>query len=139
MLEAALILERKRYSIFYHAGVILVVILMICLLVIFTYKYQSYYLTLGTMIDGKLELLVNIDDMKYVTGNDRLYIESDDYTYQVFKIDEKLYRDESYNNYKNIYLVVDNLNNIDNYVYEIKIPKEYKSLAYYIKNLVKEA
>ncbi len=87
---------------------------------------------MGTMIDNKLELLVNIQDINLINDNNTLVIDNVKYNYKIYRIDNKLYRDDSFNNYKNIYLDVTKLTNIDNFVYEIKIPKENKTLYKYI-------
>lgn len=138
ILEVALILDHKRYKLFYNSAILLSVILFVFIIIIFTCKYQSYYITLGTMIDNKLELLVDVKDFDYVKNNSKIIIDNITYDYQIELIDDKLYRDDNYHNYKNIYLNIKDLNNIDNYVYQIKIPKIYKTLASYIKDYMKE-
>ena len=138
ILEIALITDRRRYAIMYKASFIVLIFIIVFFIVIFTYKYQSYYLTMGTMIDNKLELLVNIKDIELIEKNNKISINNSIYDYKIAKVDDKLYRDDNYNNYKTIYLNVINLTNIDNYVYEVKIPKEYKTLANYLKDFLKE-
>ena len=44
--------------------------------------------------------------------------------------------DDYLNNYKYIYLKVNDLNNIDNYVYEIKLVKKNKKLIEYLKEYI---
>ena len=56
------------------------------------------------------------------------------YSYNINKISEDLYVDDSLNNYKYIYLNVDNLSNINNYVYEVKLEKENKKIIEYLKD-----
>ena len=137
VLEIALMLNKRRYAKIYNASVILIVIFFVSIIVIFTIKYQSYYITMGTMIDNKLELLVNIQDINMINDNNTLVIDNVKYNYKISKIDNKLYRDDTFNNYKNLYLDVTNLTNIDNFVYEIKIPKENKTLYKYIIDYIK--
>ena len=138
VLEIALILDGNRYNKLYYAGLMIGIVLLIIMIAIFTCKYQSYYITMGTMIDNKLELLVNIDDLKVVKKNNIVTIDDKNYKYTIVKIDKELYRDDNFNNYKSVFLKIDNLSNIDNYVYKIKIPKEYKALVSYIKDFIKE-
>ena len=137
VLEIALMLNKRRYAKIYNISVILIVIFLISIIVIFTIKYQSYYITMGTMIDNKLELLVNIRDINLINENNTLVIDNVKYNYKINRIDNKLYCDDAFNNYKNIYLDVTRLTNIDNFVYEIKIPKENKTLYKYIIDYIK--
>lgn len=136
ILDIEIILKRKKYSKIYNIGLILIIILLISLYIVFTYKYQTYYISKGKIIDNKLELLVSIDDLSYINNNSKLKIDDKIYIYKVDSISNELYVDEFYNNYKYVYLKVENLNNIDNYVYEIKISKENKVIAKYLKNYI---
>ena len=106
-----LIINKQKYPLIYNATIILSSILIIITLILFTFKYQSYYVTKGAMKNNELELLVNIDE----------------------KITKEIYMDNNYNNYRYIYLKIDNLKNIDYYTYQVKLPKENKTLAWYLK------
>lgn len=134
ILELALIIDRTRYRKIYNGSIVLTIIFIIVLIILFTFKYQSYYITMGTMIDNKLELLVNINDIKYIKNNHKIIIDDIDYVYKIDRIDNKLYVDEKYNNYKYVYLNISNLTNVDNYVYKIKVSKEHKALVRYLKD-----
>lgn len=136
VLEIDLILNRKKYSKIYNIFIIILTIILIFIYIIFTYKYQSYYIIKGKIINNKLELLVNINDIKYIKNNTNLKIDNNIYSYKITSISDEILIDENYNNYKFIYLDIDNLSNIDNYVYELKIPKENKILAKYIKDYI---
>lgn len=133
LLEIDLILNRKKYPKIYNTSLIILIIILVFIYIIFTYKYQSYYVIKGKMINNKLELLVNINDIKYIKNSTNLSIDNKKYSYLLNTISNEIYVDENYNNYKYVYLKVNNLTNIDNYVYEIKIPKENKILAKYLK------
>ena len=133
LLEIDLILSKKKYSNIYNINFIILIIILIFIYIIFTYKYQSYYITKGRIINNELELLVTLDDIKHIKNSTNIIIDNQKYSYKLTKISEDVYIDENYNNYKYIYLKIDNLNNIDNFVYEIKIPKENKILAKYLK------
>lgn len=136
ILDIEIILKKQKYSIIYNIGFIIVIILLIFLYVSFVYEYKTYYISKGTMQDGQLMLLVNTEDLKYVTSNNNLKINSNNYRYKIEKISEELYVDEELNNYKYVYLLVNNLNNIDNYVYEVKLVKENKKLIEYLKEYI---
>lgn len=133
ILDIEIILKKQKYHAIYNIGTVLIIILVTFLYIAFIYNYQTYYITKGTMIDGNIKLLVKIDDIKYITNNHKLMIDNFLYDYNISKIDEELYVDESLINYKYIYLKVKNLNNINNYVYEVKLPKENKKIIEYLK------
>ena len=134
ILDIEIILKRKKYPFIYNVGIILIIIFLIFTYVSYTYSYQTYYLTKGTIKNDNLELLVNINDIKYISNQNKLKIDDIQYNYHIDSISEDLYVDESLNNYKYIYLKVNNLSNINNYVYEIKIKKENKKIIDYIKD-----
>ena len=128
-----LILNRKNYGHIYKINCLLILILLIFAYVIFTYKYQSYYISKGKVIDCKLELMIDNDDIKYFENTNYLYIDNDRYNYRIDYI-SSLYVDEDYHNYVYIYLNIINMICTDNYVYEIKIPNENKLLAEHLKD-----
>lgn len=134
ILDIEIILTKQKYHAIYNVGLIIIIILLTFIYVSYTYKYKTYYITKGTMIDGDIEVLVKIDDIKYINNNNFLTIDDALYKYTVKEISKEIYVDESFNNYKYIYLKVDNLNNINNYVYEIKLEKEYKEIIQYLKD-----
>lgn len=134
ILDIEIILKKQKYHRIYNIGYILIIILSIFIYVSYIYKYKTYYITKGTIKDNNLELLVNLNDIKYISNNNVLEIDNVLYSYHINKISEDLYVDESLNNYKYIYLNVDNLSNINNYVYEVKLEKENKKIIEYIKD-----
>ena len=134
ILDIEIILTKQKYHAIYNVGLIIIIILLTFIYVSYTYKYKTYYITKGTMIDGDIEVLVKIDDIKYINNNNFLTIDDALYKYTVKEISKEIYVDESFNNYKYIYLKVDNLNNINNYVHEIKLEKEYKEIIQYLKD-----
>lgn len=136
ILDIEIILKKQKYGCIYNIGFILLVILLIFLYVSFVYKYKTYYISKGTMKNGQLVLLVNLDDLKYITNNNIIKINSNNHNYHVDKISEEIYVDELLNNYKYVYLLVNNLNNLDNYVYEVKLVKENKKLIEYLKEYI---
>ena len=133
VLAIDLIMNRKKYPIIYNASIICLVILLVTSYIIFVYKYQSYYTTKGKITDNKLELLVSSSNLKYINQNNILKIDNKYYSYKIVSIDDEIYLDNNYNDYQYVYLLVQGLVNIDNYVYEIQIPKENKIIAKYLK------
>lgn len=134
ILDIEIILKKQKYSNIYNIGTILIIILLTFIYISNTYKYKTYYIAMGTIKNNNLELLVDINDIKYISNNNTLEINDNIYRYNINKISEELYIDESFNNYKYIYLNVDKLSNINNYVYEIKLEKENKKIIEYIKD-----
>lgn len=134
ILDIEIILKKQKYSFIYNIGTIIIIILVVLIYIAFTYEYKTYYITQGTIKDNNLELLVNIEDIKYISNNNFIKIEDKLYKYHIIEISNNLYIDESFNNYKYIYLKVNNLNNINNYVYEIKLEKENKKIIEHLKD-----
>lgn len=136
ILDIDLILKRNKYPFIYNIGFILSIIIIISVYISCTYKYQTYYISKGTIKNNSLELLVNIDNLKYITNQNKIIIDNKIYNYNIISISENLYVDESLNNYKYIYLNVKNLSNINNYVYEVRLPKENKKIIKYLKDYI---
>ena len=136
ILDIEIILKKQKYHPIYNVGTILIVIVLTFIYISFIYNYKTYYITKGTMINGNIKLLVNINDIKYISTNSILTINSNVYKYSIKEISEDLYVDDSLNNYKYIYLKVNNLNNLNNYVYEIKFVKENKKIIEYLKEYI---
>lgn len=133
ILDIEIILNKQKYPTIYNIGFLLTIILLVFLYISFTYQYKTYYIAKGTMVDGDIKLFIQIDDIKYFTNNDKLIIDNVSYDYIVDRISEEIYVDETFNNYKYVYLNVKSINNINNYVYEIKLVKENKTIIEYLK------
>ena len=95
----------------------MIIIIILFLYVINTYKYQSYYITKGIVKDNFIELLVPINDLKYVTDNKQIILDGKKYSYNVNEISKDIYVDDKYNNYKYIYIDIPGLSSVNNYVY----------------------
>ena len=133
-LEIDLIINRKKYPKIYNFTWVLLVILLITIYIIFIYKYQTYYLVKGRIINNEIELLIPTQEVAIIQNNHNLIINNTKYNYKITHINEELYIDDNYQNYSYLYLKIDNLSNIDNFVYNLKIPKENKILAKYLKD-----
>ncbi len=127
-----LILDKTKFPKTYNASLIIITILGIFLYIIFTYKYQTYYISQGKIKNNQIELLVNLNDIKYIQNSSEVEIEGAVYKYRLVHIDNNLYVDDNYQNYQYLYIEVAGIHNIDNYVYKVKIPKENKTLAKYL-------
>ena len=133
ILDVEIILKRNKYPKIYNICIIILAIFLIFLYIIFTYKYQSYYQTKGKIQNNELIVVVGLNDLKYFVDNTILFIDNQEYSYRVTYIDNNIYIDDNYNNYTYVHLNVSKLKSINNYVYEIKIKKENKILAKYLK------
>ena len=137
-LEIDLILSRKKYPIYYEITYLIILIILLFIIIILSFRYQTYYLNTGKMVNSSLEILVNINDLDYLGNSATLIIDDKEYNYKITKISNELYTDNNYQNYRYVYLNIHNLNNIDNYSYTIKIPKENKIIAKYIIDYLKK-
>ena len=126
ILDIDIILSRNKYPKIYNIGIYLFVIILVVLYIIFTYNYQTYYISMGKVISNKLELYILTDDLKYIKDNNEIELNNKKYHYKIDNIDDKLYIDDKYNNYLVVRLSIDNFSSLDNSVYEVKISKENK-------------
>ena len=134
IIDIEIILNNNKYPKIYSISTILIILIITFIYVTTLYNYQTYYITKGKIIDNKLELIVPLDDIKYITNQSNLMINNKLYNYKIISVSNELYIDELYNNYKYLYLEVKNLNSINNYVYELKIKKENKKIIEYLKD-----
>ncbi len=134
ILDIEIILTKNKYHFIYKISTILITCILVFIYITYIYSYQSYYITKGKVIDNKLEVILPLDNIKYITKHNNLIIDDQKHNYKIVSISDELYVDESYNNYKYVYLEVDKINNINNYVYEIKLKKENKKIINYIKD-----
>jgi len=134
ILDIDLIIDRNKYSKIYNFNLILFSIMLITLYVILTYHYQTYYVLKGRIVSNEIELMIPISDIKNIQGNDQLIIDDKIYHYKVTRISELMYINNDFQNYSYLYLKVDTLTNVDNFIYDIKIPKENKALVKYLKD-----
>ena len=134
ILDIEIILNKNKYHKIYNVGTILIFVILIFIYITSIYKYQTYLIYKGKIKDNHFELLLDIKDIDYLSKQNELIIDNKIYNYKIISISDNLYVDELYNNYKYIYLEIKNLNNINNYVYEVKIKKENKRIIEYLKD-----
>ena len=133
-LKVDLILERQNFPGIYYATYLISFIILLAIILLFTIKYETYYITKGKMVDSELCIIVKPEDIKFINNKHYLIIEDKEYVYRIDKISNELYVDDNYVNYQYVFLTIYKLSNIDNYVYEVRIPKEKKILAKYLKD-----
>lgn len=137
ILELECILKRNRYPFVYNFGFLMIIIIIIFLYIINTYKYQGYYVTSGVVKNGFVELLVLEDELKYTLNNEKIILDGNEYKYSVNKISDDVFIDDNYNKYRYVYILIDEIYSVDNYVYQVKIKKEKKALANYLLDYIK--
>lgn len=136
ILDIEVILKRQKYGFIYNSYFILLLIILFFIVLVCIYKYKTYFIVNGIMDNGYVKIMVNDDDIKYISLNDKLEIDDLEYNYYITRIDDNLYVDDNYNNYRYLYLKIDGINNLDNYVYKLKFVKENKKIIEYIKDYI---
>ena len=76
--------------------VVSIFIIFILIIVLFNNKLEDYYISNGKVIDNKLLLIVNSEELDYITKNKQLKIERNIFTYKVDKINEITYANSLY-------------------------------------------
>lgn len=131
--ELDMILSNKRYSFIYSIANIVMIIILLSLYVLFTYNYRTYYKSIGIINDkNMLEVYIYDKDIDYVLNKNMIEIDNKKYKYQVSEIDKNIYVDNNYQNYKKIYLKIDNLEVKENQALEFIIEKKNKKIIYHI-------
>ncbi len=133
MLSLDLVLNRQKYPLIYQTTAIILLIIIISTFLIFTVSYQTYYETNGKIVNSKLELFIKLDDLKYLNNN-IIYIDNKKKDYHIETINKELYASDNYENYCCLYLDIEGLSNIENYIYKVKIHKENKKIIKYLKD-----
>ena len=117
LLDIEIILKRDRYSRVYNFGIVGVVILGILILIACLIDFRSYVIVGGQVKNKQLELLVRCDEVKYLVDNSYFMIDKKKYRYDVKSIGEEKYFMDEGNNYQYVYVEVDDLEMINNYVF----------------------
>jgi len=136
ILDIEVILKRNKYSKIYNVWIIMVVIVLSFLLIGSIYDYQTYLIVDSRVVNNELELLLRSDDVKYVVNNDNLSVDEKKYSYKIMKIDDELIRGIDRKMYQYVYLDVNGIKKINNYIYEVKFLKEKKKLIKYLKEYI---
>lgn len=112
----------------------IIFIVLIIFIVFRNIKYEEFYINNGMVIDSNVvELMVNIDELNYVTTNDKLKINDNTFAYTIISISDVMFNNNYY--YQKILLNIklDKKSNIKNNILKIKIPLSKKTILKYIK------
>ena len=129
ILDIDIILLRKKYPRIYNLGIISVIILLIFIYVSCTYTYQTYYYSYGIAIERELKVSVSNNDLKYFKNDENIELDDNEYSYKLLRIEQ----DISNKDYSSVYLKINNLPKISNYIYQVRILKDNKKLIEYLK------
>ena len=76
-------------------GIIFVVL--IIFIVFRNIKYEEFYINNGMVIDSNVvELMVNVDELNYVTTNDKLKINDNTFAYTIISISDVMFNNNYY-------------------------------------------
>ena len=127
-------LYNKRVRLLNCLTVGIIFIVLIIFIVFRNIKYEEFYINNGMVIDSNVvELMVNVDELNYVTTNDKLKINDNTFAYTIISISDVMFNNNYY--YQKILLNIklDKKSNIKNNILKIKIPLSKKTILKYIK------
>ena len=130
--ELDLILDQNNYPKIYRPNYILFTITILFLIIIITFKYQSYVIINGIFNGCNMEIYSLVDDLNYIQKNNKLEIDGINYSYRIDEIVYDAKIDSNYRHYHLVYLNIFKYKATENNIYKLKIPKENKKLSSYI-------
>lgn len=130
--ELDLILDQNNYPKIYRPIYIIFTIIILFLIIIIAFNYQSYLIIYGIFNGYNLEVYSLVDDLNYIQNNNKLEIDGIDYSYRIDEIVYDAKIDSNYRHYHLVYLNIFKYKATENYIYKLKIPKENKKLSSYI-------
>lgn len=140
MINSYKILNRKISTISKIFQLNLIIIIILVIWGIINLEYQSFIKLHSKILNFEsyytLEILIPTKEVKQITKQNKVIINSKEYTYTVSKIDNNcIFKNNQ--NYQKIYLSIPSLEEnylINGYELDLKIPKEKKKIINYIKN-----
>lgn len=140
MMNSYKILNRKTSIITKIFQLNLIIIIILVIWGINNLEYQSFIKLHSKMLNFEsyytLEILVPVKEVKQITKQNKVIINSKEYKYVINKIDNNCtYKNNE--NYQKIYLSIPTIEKsylINGYELDLKIPTEKKKIIEYIKN-----
>lgn len=135
-IDNEIILERRVGPLVYvYIMLIIVIMLSLIILCILCY-YKTYYVAKGTvLIEDNLyiKIYIPVEDVKYITMNNKVIIDRKEYNYNILSIDNEYFTD-NINTYQiiKIYVNVDSKYRFNNLTIDLKFLKENKRVIDYI-------
>ena len=139
MINSYIILNRKTSFIIKSFLINILILITFVIWGINTIYYQSFIKLHSKLLyfesNYYLEVLVPVKEVKQITKQNQININSVKYNYEIYKIDNNVeYKNNI--NYQYVYLKIFNLNEellVNGYEMDIKIPKEKKKIIDYLK------
>ena len=139
MINSYIILNRKTSFIIKSFLINILILITFVIWGINTIYYQSFIKLHSKLLyfesNYYLEVLVPVKEVKQITKQNQININSVKYNYEIYKIDNNVeYKNNI--NYQYVYLKILNLDKeylVNGYEMDIKIPKEKKKIIDYLK------
>lgn len=139
MINSYIILNRKTSFIIKSFLINILILITFVIWGINTIYYQSFIKLHSKLLyfesNYYLEVLVPVKEVKQITKQNQININSVKYNYEIYKIDNNVeYKNNI--NYQYVYLKIFNLDKeylVNGYEMDIKIPKEKKKIIDYLK------
>lgn len=139
MINSYIILNRKTSFIIKTFIVNILILITFVIWGINTIYYQTFIHSHSKLLyfetNYYLEVLIPVKEVKQITKQNQIIINSVKYNYEIYKIDDNVkYKNNT--NYQYIYLKILNLDEqylINGYEMDVKIPKEKKKIIDYLK------
>ena len=135
-IDNEIILERRVGPLVYvYIMLIIVIMLSLIILCILCY-YKTYYVAKGTVVTEDnlyIKIYIPVEDVKYITMNNKVIIDRKEYNYNILSIDNEYFTD-NINTYQiiKIYVNVDSKYRFNNLTIDLKFLKENKRVIDYI-------
>ena len=135
-IDVEIILERKiKYYVYIYIMIIIITILSLITFAIL-FNYKIYYKVRGIVLseeDYSIKIIVPLEDIKYITKNDTIIIDKEEYKYKIKEIDRKYITD----NKRTYQIIILELNLPNKYKYnnltlDLRLIKENKKIIKYI-------
>lgn len=135
-IDVEIILERKiKYYVYIYIMIIIITILSLITFAIL-FNYKIYYKVRGIVLseeDYSIKIIVPLEDIKYITKNDTIIIDKEEYKYKTKEI-EREYITDNKRTYQTIILELNlpNKYRYNNLTLDLKLIKENKKIIKYI-------
>ncbi|MDO5569333.1 MAG: hypothetical protein Q4G04_04400 [bacterium] len=131
---------KDKKNTIYKFSYCLILMMIIGIVIMFTFDYQSYYQTQLEVIkeenDYKFKLLIRQKDLETITLHNKFILNNEVYTYTLLQIDENCLIDEFGECYRVVYIdtMINNDYLINNNVIDIKVESTKQKIYSYLLN-----
>lgn len=130
-IDNQIVLNKKITPLVYVYIMIIIIISFSLIIIFMLFHYKTYYIIKGTVINEEdnyyIKCYIPISDIKYITSSDNLLVDKKVYKYNIKRINEEYYTDNS-NTYQEVILDIELQSNYkyNNLVLDLKLLKENK-------------